>query len=163
MLSKEDRIEAVLSLARLLEVDVTSLTNAKADNIQDLYQELIEYLYDCIARYGAQGIQHGTLSGVAKRVDGKRRNRLLKDLTESGRIIVRYTKKSRGPATAAYFAAKGVRPEVDLVEIRKGINALMDKGPQYARTDIVAYGMEKGLTVEEAILMIKTEVKRREA
>jgi hypothetical protein len=82
------------------------ITTTRVSNPQE---EMVEYLYDCVCRSGMTGIPHGKLTGIARRVDRNRRDAIMKDLIESGRIVANRIKKERGPATFVYVADKFVR------------------------------------------------------
>jgi hypothetical protein len=72
-------------------------------------EEMVEYLYDCVCKHGSVGISQGKLTGIARRLDRMRRETILKDLIDSGRVIAHKQKNLKGPSTIAYIADKFVR------------------------------------------------------
>ena len=100
-----DSIEWGLALVEYSNACMKRITTTRVSNPQE---EMVEYIYDCVVKHGMTGIAHGKLTGIARRVDRNRRDTIMKDLIESGRIVANKTKKDRGPATFVYIADKFV-------------------------------------------------------
>lgn len=81
-------------------------TTEEAPRLANPQEEMLCYVYACIARYGETGIAHGKLSGICRRIDRTRRDTLLTDLVVSGYVRKVVYKMPRGPASVMYVAQK---------------------------------------------------------
>lgn len=107
MMTKES-VDWGITITRYTNACMLKLLATKKSGPQE---EAVSYVLSAIEAKGSAGVSPSKLIGFTRRLERTKRESILRDLIESGRVLAQKKKNTRGPDTLAYISTNFAKKE----------------------------------------------------